>query len=63
VEMANSEGGQTMCPFCITTIGLIVAAAVSTGGLATVALRVFEKKTDSTQVVPNPNERGTQHAG
>jgi hypothetical protein len=50
-----------MCPFCIATIGLIVAGAVSTGGAATLALRVSEKKGDSTQVIPNSNERSSQH--
>jgi hypothetical protein len=33
-----------MCPFCISTMGLIVAGAVSTGGLATFALKVARKK-------------------
>jgi hypothetical protein len=59
--MATSEGEQTMCPFCITTIGLIVAGAVSTGGLATVALKLSEKKSDLTHVIPNSDERSTQH--
>lgn len=61
--MAASEGEQTMCPFCITTIGLIVAGAVSTGGLATVALKLSEKKGNSTHVIPNSNERSAQHVG
>ena len=51
-----------MCPFCITTVGLIVASAVSTGGLATLALKVSDKKSDSTQVKLNSNERSSQHA-
>jgi hypothetical protein len=33
-----------MCPFCISTLGLIVAGAVSTGGLATLALKLSRKK-------------------
>jgi hypothetical protein len=37
-----------MCPFCFATVGLIVAGAVSTGGLATLALKVSEEKSDST---------------
>jgi hypothetical protein len=50
-----------MCPFCITTVGLIVAGAVLSGGLATLALKVSEKKSDSTQVIPNATGRGSQH--
>lgn len=61
MKMATSEGEQTMCPFCIATIGLIVAGAVSTGGAATLALKVSEKKSDSTQVIPNLTERSAQH--
>jgi len=49
-----------MCPFCITTMGLIVAGAVSTGGLATLALKVADKKIDSTEIIPNSNERSSQ---
>lgn len=33
-----------MCPFCITTVGLIVAGTVSTGGLAALAVKVSRKK-------------------
>ena len=50
-----------MCPFCITTVGLIVAGAVASGGLAALALKGPEKKSDSTQVIPNANERSSQH--
>ena len=50
-----------MCPFCITTMGLIVAGAVSTGGLATLALKVTVKNSDSTEI-PNSTERSNQDA-
>jgi hypothetical protein len=50
-----------MCPFCITTVGLIVAGAVSSGGLATLALKASEKKSDTTPIIPNPNARSSQH--
>ena len=33
-----------MCPFCLATIGLVVAGAVSTGGLAALAVKVSRKK-------------------
>jgi hypothetical protein len=45
-----------MCPFCISTLGLVVASAVSTGGLATLAVKLSRKKSDSTQIIPNAND-------
>jgi hypothetical protein len=33
-----------MCPFCFATMGLIVAGAASSGGLAALALKVSRKK-------------------
>jgi hypothetical protein len=33
-----------MCPFCFATVGLVVAGAVSTGGLAVLAVKVHGKK-------------------
>jgi len=33
-----------MCPFCFATMGLIVAGAVSTGGLAALAVKVSRKE-------------------
>jgi hypothetical protein len=50
-----------MCPFCISTMGLIVAGALSTGGLATLALKVSRKKGNSTENIPTSNERSSQH--
>jgi hypothetical protein len=49
-----------MCPFCISTVGLIVAGAVSTGGLATLALKVSRKKYGSREIIPNSDERSSQ---
>ena len=49
-----------MCPFCMMTMGLIVAGAVSTGGLATVALKVAGKESGSTEIIPTSNERSSQ---
>jgi len=34
-----------MCPFCLATMGLIVAGAASTGGLAALAVKLSRKKT------------------
>jgi hypothetical protein len=49
-----------MCPFCISTMGLIVAGAVSTGGLATLALKVSRKKSSSTESIPTSNDRSNE---
>jgi len=51
-----------MCPFCISTMGLIVAGAVSTAGLATLALKVARKKDSSAENIPmSSNERSNQN--
>ncbi len=52
-----------MCPFCLTTVGLIVAGSVSTGGLAALAVKLSRKKTSETTAdsnegsISNVNER------
>ena len=43
-----------MCPFCLTTVGLIVAGSVSTGGLAALAVKISRKK--NSEDTANPNE-------
>jgi hypothetical protein len=50
-----------MCPFCISTVGLLVAGAVSTGGLAAFAVKV-SRKNQTGEVLPNSNERKDQNA-
>jgi hypothetical protein len=45
--------GETMCPFCLTTVGLIVAGSVSTGGLAALAVKISRKKNSTTEIVAN----------
>ena len=42
-----------MCPFCLTTMGLIVAGSVSTGGLAALALKISRKKNSTGEIVAN----------
>ena len=49
-----------MCPFCLATMGLIVAGAASTGGLAALAVRVSRKKNGAGEIVPNSNKRRNQ---
>jgi hypothetical protein len=46
-----------MCPFCLATMGLIVASAASTGGLAALAVKVSRKKKGAGETGPNSNER------
>lgn len=50
-----------MCPVCLTTVALIAAGSVSTGGLAALAVKTSRKNKDKREVVanpnPNPNER------
>jgi hypothetical protein len=47
-----------MCPFCLaTTLGLVVAGTVSTGGLAALALKMSRKKNNAAQTSPYPNEK------
>jgi hypothetical protein len=44
-----------MCPFCFATMGLIVAGAASTGGLAALAVKLSRKKNGAGEIVPNSN--------
>lgn len=50
-----------MCPFCFATVGLVVAGAVSTGGLAALAVKVSRKKNHAAKTIPNTNERGGEN--
>jgi hypothetical protein len=46
-----------MCPVCLATMGMIVAGAVSTGGLAALALKVSRKNNEAVETAPNETER------
>lgn len=46
-----------MCPICLATMGLVVASAVSTGGLAALAVKVSRKKNAPAQIVSNLNNK------
>lgn len=50
-----------MCPFCLASMGLIVASAASTGGLAALAVKMSRKKNGAGQIVPDSNERRNQN--
>ena len=49
-----------MCPFCMATMGLIVAGAASTGGLAAVAVKFSRKRKDAREIIPDSNESSSQ---
>ncbi len=49
-----------MCPFCLATVGLIVAGAASAGGLTAFAVRVSRNKNAATELAPNSNPRRNQ---
>jgi hypothetical protein len=49
-----------MCPFCLATMGLIVAGAASAGGLTALAVKMFRKKNGAGEIVPNSNQRRNQ---
>jgi len=46
-----------MCPFCLASMGLVVAGAVSTGGLAALAVKVSRKKNGVEEIIPNLNNK------
>jgi hypothetical protein len=46
-----------MCPFCLVTMGIVVAGAVSTGGLAALAAKVSRKKNTAEEIVPSLNNK------
>jgi len=46
-----------MCPFCFTTLGLVVAGTVSTGGLAALAVKVSRKKNQAAETNTNTQEK------
>ena len=48
-----------MCPFCLATMGLVVVGAVSTGGVAALAVKFSRKKNGSEEIVPNLNNKET----
>ena len=47
-----------MCPFCLATLGIVVAKTVSTGGLAAaIAVKVSRRKNHAAETIPNTNEK------
>jgi hypothetical protein len=50
-----------MCPFCFTTLGLVLAGTVSTAGLAALAAKVSRKKNHATEMISNTNEGSNEN--
>lgn len=50
-----------MCPFCFATMGLVVAGAISTGGLAALAVRVSRKNRTGEVLPKNSDDRENQN--
>lgn len=46
-----------MCPVCLATMGLVVAGAVSTGGLTALAVKVSRKRNRAEEIVPHLNKK------
>jgi hypothetical protein len=50
-----------MCPFCLGTMGVVVAGVVSTGGLAgglaALAVKVSRKKNAAEEIASNLNNK------
>ena len=51
-----------MCPFCLASMGLIVAGATSAGGLTALAVKLSRKK-DNAREIPSSssNERSNEN--
>ena len=47
-----------MCPFCLATLGIVVAKTVSAGGLAAaIAVKVSRKKNHAAETIPKMNKK------
>lgn len=46
-----------MCPFCLSTLGLIVAGSVSAGGVTALAVKISRKKNNTSEFTADPHER------
>ena len=49
-----------MCPVCLSTLGLVFASTVSTGGLAALAVKISRKK-NNTNEVQNPTKENNDY--
>jgi len=51
-----------MCPFCLASMGLIVAGATSAGGLTALAVKLSLKRNNVKEVTLNTNDRKSRVA-
>lgn len=50
IQTPSLPGGElSMCPFYLSTLGLVVASTVSTGGLAALAVKISRKKHNAAE--------------
>jgi hypothetical protein len=49
-----------MCPFCLATLGYVVAGAVSTGGLTALALKMSRPNNSDNETNSDVRERRSQ---
>ena len=49
-----------MCPFCLSTFGLVLAGAVSTGGLTALAVKLSRKEKNVKEITPDSSEVTTK---
>ena len=50
-----------MCPFCLASMGLIVASATSAGGLTALAVKLSRKKNNAKEI-HNPNSNSNERS-
>lgn len=46
-----------MCPFCLSTLAVVVAGTVSTGGLAAIAVKMSLKKNNEAETISNAKNK------
>jgi hypothetical protein len=45
-----------MCPFCLGTLGVVLASTVSTGGVAALAVKLYRTKNHAAETISNANQ-------
>ena len=50
-----------MCPFCLASVGLMVASATSAGGLTVLAVKLSRKKNNESESSFNDEERSNSN--
>ena len=48
-----------MCPFCLSTLGLMVVGSLSSGGLAVLAVKLSRKQNNTSELTADPNEKSS----